>query len=178
MGRPIISDKAVGFTLLFAAAALLLFLFVSPSSCPQGKVEIVLSPEAEGEIVSLIRSAQQSIEIEMYVFTSEDIIRELGEAEERGVRVRVILEPRIDDSRQNRTFALLEALGCEVKWGSFSYKLTHSKFMIIDGKAALVGSINFSESALHSNREAAVLLEGESVLELASVFEEDWGKAG
>ena len=93
---------------------------------------------------SLIRSAKETIDVEIYVFTSEDIVRELADAQKRGVRVRVIMEPRVEDSRKGKVFSLLEASGIEVRWASFEYKLTHSKMIIVDGKTALVGSINLS----------------------------------
>lgn len=166
--------------LLILVAALLLYIAFLPASACAGcnaKVDFVFSPDAEGEVIAFIRSAQQAIDIEMYVFTSDDIIRELGEAEMRGVRVRVIMEPRIEDSRKQKVFDTLIALGADARWASFSYKLTHSKFVIVDGKRALVGSINFSKSALTLNREAAVEVEGEKVKEIVSVFEEDWEKA-
>ena len=105
------------------------------------------------------------------------VARELGDAVKRGVRVRVIMEPRVTDSRKQKMFDTLSALGCEVRWASFSYKLTHSKFIVVDGKRALVGSINFSESALNYNREAAVEIDGEKVKEIADAFETDWGMA-
>jgi len=88
------------------------------------------------------------------------------------------VEPRVDDDRKTKTFAILQELGIETKWASFGYKLTHAKFIIVDGRKALVGSINLSESALTKNREAAVLIESESVKDLVSLFEEDWQKAG
>ena len=165
--------------LMLLAAALLAYAALSSLPCAgcNAKVQLVFSPDAQGEVVSLIRSAQKTIDIEMYVFTSEDMVRELADAEKRGVEVRVILEPRIEDSRKERIFALLEGVGAEVRWASFSYKLTHSKFVIVDGKKALVGSINFSASALSANREAAVELEGEKVAELSGAFEYDWAIA-
>ena len=49
--------------------------------------------------------------------------------------------------------------------------------MIVDGKKALVGSINFSKSALTLNREAAVTVEGDKVKEIVEVYETDWQKA-
>ncbi len=91
--------------------------------------------------------------------------------------MRVIMEPRVEDDRKSRVFALLSELGADVRWASFSYKLTHSKFIIVDGKRALIGSINLSQSALNSNREADVLVEGEKVKELVAAFEEDWDMA-
>lgn len=72
----------------------------------------------------------------------------------------------------------MEASGIEVRWASFEYKLTHSKMIIVDGKTALVGSINLSESALNSNREVAILVQGDEVQKLLLLFEEDWEKAG
>lgn len=181
MGMEIRDAKwALLFLSLFALVALLGAYALNPPPCAgcNAKVSFVFSPDAEGEVVSFLRSAEKSIDIEMYVFTSEGIIRELADAERRGVRVRVILEPRIEDSRKERVFALLSESGVEARWASFSYKLTHSKFVIVDGRRALVGSINFSQSALNLNREAAVAMEGEKVAELSAVFEEDWEKAG
>jgi len=171
-------DISIVLLLLLASFLIFYIAFLQPASCPgcNAKVAFLFSPEAEGDVVSFIRSARESIDIEMYVFTSEDVARELSEAVKRGVRVRVIMEPRVEDSRKQRMFAILSALDVEVRWASFEYKLTHSKFIIADGKRALVGSINFSESALNYNRETAVEVEGESVRELADVFDEDWEK--
>ena len=87
------------------------------------------------------------------------------------------MEPRVTDSRKEKVFATLQGLGVQVRWASLEYKLTHSKFVIVDGKKALVGSINFSKSALNYNRETAIEVEGEKISEIVSVFEEDWAKA-
>ncbi|MCX8175344.1 MAG: phospholipase D-like domain-containing protein [Candidatus Micrarchaeota archaeon] len=181
MGQKDCKKERIAIALLILiAAALALYILLAPSAPCAGCnaiVSFVFSPKSEGRILSLIGSASRTIDIEMYVLTSNDVISALSDAQKRGVRVRVIMEPRIEDSRKQRVFEQLRALGIEVRWASLSYKLTHSKFMIIDGKKALVGSINFSESALNSNREAAVIVEGEKVRELAAVFEEDWQKA-
>jgi len=173
-------SAAIVALLLFCGLLLGYLAFASAQPCAgcNAKAEFVFSPGAEDEVIALIRSAQKTIDIEMYVFTSEDIMRELSEAKNRGVQVRVIMEPRVDDDRKTKTFAILQELGIETKWASFGYKLTHAKFIIVDGRKALVGSINLSESALTKNREAAVLIESESVKDLVSLFEEDWQKAG
>ncbi|VVB98824.1 Cardiolipin synthase [uncultured archaeon] len=166
--------------LLIIVAALLLYIAFTPtSSCPgcNAIVSFVFSPNAQPEVISFINSAKESVDIEMYVFTSDDVIKALSDAEKRGVKVRVIMEPRVDDSRKQKVFDTLSALGIEMRWASMSYKLTHSKFVIVDGKKALVGSINFSKSALNDNREAAVEVEGAKVSEIVAVFEEDWQKA-
>lgn len=171
-------SAAIVVLLLLAACLLAYIVFFSPpcSGC-NAKVSFVFSPGAEGEVVSFIRSAQKTIDIEMYVFTSESVLRELADAEKRGVQVRVILEPRVEDSRKERVFATLQGIGADARWASMEFKLTHSKFAIVDGKRALVGSINFSQSALTANREAAAEIEGEGVKELSAIFESDWQKA-
>ena len=173
-------DIALMVLLLLVAALLFYVAFLPPAACAgcNAKISLLFSPGAEGEVVSFIRSAKESVDVEMYVFTSNVVAREIGDAVKRGVRVRVILEPRVEDSRKQAMFNTLAALGADVRWASFGYKLTHSKFVVVDGKRALLGSIIFSESALNYNREADVEVEGEKVKELASAFEGDWQKAG
>jgi len=172
-------ETAIALLLLLVAILLFYIALLPPAACAgcNAIVSFVFSPAAEGEVVSFIRSAHESIDIEMYVFTSDVIARELGEAVKRGVTVRVIMEPRVEDSRKQKMFDTLSALGVEMRWASFEYKLTHSKFIVVDGKRALVGSINFSQSALNYNRETAVEVEGEKVKEIAAAFETDWAKA-
>ena len=47
--------------------------------------------------------------------------------------------------------------------------------MLIDGKTLLVGSINFSNNALNTNREAGVIIQNQNVIEdFKNVFEQDW----
>ncbi|MFA6908135.1 MAG: phospholipase D-like domain-containing protein [Candidatus Micrarchaeia archaeon] len=172
-------DFAICLLLILTAALIFYIALLPPAACAgcNAKVALVFSPGAEGEVVSFIRSARESIDIEMYVFTSDAVARELGDAVKRGARVRVIMEPRVEDSRKQRMFDTLLALGVEARWASFSYKLTHSKFIVVDGKRALIGSINFSASALNYNRETAVEIDGEKVKEVAAAFEADWGMA-
>jgi phosphatidylserine/phosphatidylglycerophosphate/cardiolipin synthase-like enzyme len=148
-----------------------------PCAGCNAKVSFVFSPQAEDDVVLFLSSAKKTIDIEMYTFTSDAALRAIGDAIKRGVQVRIILEPRVDDSRQKKTFDTLLALGAKARWASIGYRLTHSKFVLVDGKKALVGSINFSKNALNYNREAGVLVEGEIVKDLSAIFEEDWAEA-
>ena len=172
-------QTAIAVLLLLVGVLLGYIALLPPAACAgcNAKVEFVFSPGAESQVVAFIHSAKETVDIEMYTFSSDVIMREIGEAEKRGVTVRVIMEPRVEDSRKQGVFNTLSALGAEVRWASLTYKLTHSKFVIVDGKKALMGSINFSKSALNDNREADVEIESAKVGELAAVFEEDWQKA-
>ncbi len=180
MAKKLAAEQIAIVILLVSVAALIAYIAFLPASPCAGcnaKVEFVFSPNAEPDVISFISSAQKTIDVEMYVLTSDDIIRALSAAQKRGVKVRVIMEPRVDDSRRQKVFDELNALGMEARWASLSYKLTHAKFVIVDGKKALLGSINFSMSALTLNREADVAVEGGKVSEIISVFETDWQKA-
>ena len=172
-------DYAIVLLLIIAAALLLYIAFLPSPPCAgcNAKIAFVFSPNAQPDVIAFIRSAEKTIDIEIYTFTSDDIIKELSDAQKRGVQVRVIMEPRVEDTRKQKVFDELSALGIDVRWASLEYKLTHSKFVIVDGKKALVGSINFSMSALTLNREAALEVEGAKVSEIIAVFETDWKKA-
>jgi phosphatidylserine/phosphatidylglycerophosphate/cardiolipin synthase-like enzyme len=164
----------LGFLICCILFGSLYFLFFQPSSICTNYLTPLFSPNSESEIISLIRGAEKSIDIEMYVFSNSRLRDELSYAAERGISVRVILESRLDGGQNEKMTDFLLSHGVFVRWASLSYKLTHSKFMIIDGKKVLVGSINFSDSATTKNREAAVIFEGPKVAEFVSVFEDDW----
>ena len=174
------SEQSAIIILLLLVAALVAYIAFLPSPPCAGcnaKISFVFSPHAQPDVISFIASAQKSIDVEMYILTSDDIIKALSDAKKRGVQVRVIMEPRVDDSRKQKVFDELNALGIETRWATLEYKLTHAKFVIVDGKKALLGSINFSMSALTLNREADVTVEGDKISEIISIFETDWQKA-
>ncbi|MEM3400341.1 MAG: phospholipase D-like domain-containing protein [Candidatus Micrarchaeia archaeon] len=145
--------------------------------CSGCVIEKVLSPGSEGTILGMIDRAESSIDVEVYTFTYQKIADALIRAHKRGVRVRVILEPTVDSAAQNSIFEYLRENGVEVVWASRKFSKTHSKLVIVDGKKALVGSINLSWHAVNENREVAVMIENcELVKEFQDVFNEDWEK--
>ena len=138
----------------------------------------VFSPNGGYEIIELIDSAEKSIDIEMYVFTSRDIVEALERAKSRGVQVRIIIERSTISGSNKEIFNELAAKGFIVKYASKEFQLTHSKFMIVDGKAVFVGSHNFSNSALYKNREASVIIyNDETAREFQETFNYDWNLA-
>ena len=162
--------------LLGTAFGLIIFFLISSFLFPVIATP-VFSPGAEQEIISLIDTADSSLDVEIYVFSSQDVMDALIDAKNRGVNVRVIMEKRTMSNTNQETFDYLRNNGVEVRWASTAYKLTHSKFIIVDGKKVFVGSHNFSNSALNYNREASVIITGEAVEEFIRVFEQDWSIA-
>ena len=166
-------DFALGFASATAILLILGFLLL-----PAYNAEIITSPNAEPEFISLINGARESILIENYIITSDEVIDALANASARGVDVRIILEKRVSGGTNMEAHDALSAAGIQVQWAPFSFKLVHSKLLIIDGQIAVVGSHNLSNSALTGNREISVLLQGSIVSELVKLFERDWESPG
>ena len=171
------NKKLVLIFLLGIVIGVIAFALLSQTLAPVS-IQTIFSPENGDEIISFIDSAKQSLDIEMYVFTSDKILQALKRASDRGVQVRIILEKRVINSDNQKNYNELKVYGVNVKWASQEYALTHAKFMILDGKTMLVGSHNFSENAMYKNREASVIIQSANVVDdFRKVFEEDWIKA-
>ena len=130
-------------------------------------------------VQNIIRGAKKSIYTEMYVLSSEDIINDLIDAKERGVDVRVILDPHnayTGWSPNGKTFDTLKKAGVDVRW----YKVEptqrmHAKWTVVDGEETLIGSGNWSHKGFNTNRELGADIKDE---ETANVFRDqfryDW----
>ncbi|VVC03044.1 Cardiolipin synthase B [Candidatus Bilamarchaeum dharawalense] len=152
-----------------------LFCFILLNFIVTPQINIIFSPEDGHEIIDLIDSAQESIDIEMYVFTSRDAIEALERAKNRGVDIRIIIERNVISGQNAEAYNELNAKGIQTRYASRVYELTHSKIIIIDGKKVLVGSHNLSNSALYKNREASVvLIDVPSVKIFIENYEKDW----
>lgn len=138
-------------------------------------VSTLFSPGAQEEFAGHLSSAQSTVDVMLYQFSNPLLEETLAKARARGVRIRVLLEPRVDS---NYAMArLLAEDGIEVRWASKEYTNTHAKTAVIDGKNVVVGSTNWSVQAMRSNREAGVVVDSVGLAgEFERVFEEDWGK--
>jgi len=143
---------------------------------PAQSVYAVISPPAESQVLAFIASANNSLDVMLYQFSHSPFKTALVQAVARGVRVRLILEPKVDSNLATAEF--LNARGVEVRWASQEFANTHAKTAVADGFCALVGSINWSRHAALLNREIAlVACNFPAVQEIQRVFEQDWGKA-
>ncbi len=169
---------AAGFALaVLVFAGLYATGFFIPAYQAQAITEPVFSPGSEPEIISLIDSSRNSLDVEMYTFSNMRIADAIVAAAGRGVPCRVILEARVDGDSNLKMAGYLSAHGVQVRFASGKYALTHSKMMIIDGREVLVGSINFSNNAVLRNREAAAVLQGAITNDYEAVFSQDWQDA-
>jgi phosphatidylserine/phosphatidylglycerophosphate/cardiolipin synthase-like enzyme len=126
----------------------------------------------------LIGSAHGRVMVEMYELGRPDILRELGDATDRGVSVRVVTDPTVAASR--RSAAILDSLGVPERVYPVDdgrHQIDHVKLLIVDGEAA-VGGMNWGA---HSDRNHDYVLETHVTLDvdrLARIFEQDWSLAG
>jgi len=122
-----------------------------------------------------IRDARTQIVMAFFLFKTsghptsypEIILRELGDAARRGVRVLVVLEQDERSgstvNRDNRNASeRLKKAGVEVFFDS-PKRTTHTKIAVIDGRYTFIGSHNMTQSALKHNNELSVLIDSPAV---------------
>jgi cardiolipin synthase len=93
-------------------------------------VQVYVEPDAgEHPITDAINAAQKSIWLEIYILTDRNVIRALEEAVNRGVDVRVMLEPHPfgGGGSPARTMDQLRAAGAKVQESNPGFALTHEK---------------------------------------------------
>lgn len=134
---------------------------------------IVTSPDNSRDVVTaLITSATTSIEIYAEVIRDRLVRDQLIAASRDGVLVRILVptSPSDDDLLIYRE---LESSGIQVKL--LADKYSHAKAIIVDGKVALIGSQNLTQTSLTENREVGIVLDDfANVDRLLAWFELDW----
>ncbi|MEM3047173.1 MAG: phospholipase D-like domain-containing protein, partial [Candidatus Bathyarchaeia archaeon] len=85
------------------------------------------------------------------------LLQSLVEAKSRGLDVRVLVDEETNSSYR-QTITYLCENGVPVKLDRSSGVTTHTKIVIIDGRYLIVGSHNWTESALNRNHEYSTLL--------------------
>ncbi len=119
-----------------------------------------------------IDSAQKSIHVAAYSFTSKPIATALLNASKRGVTVKVIADQKSNLGRYSAVTYLANN-GVDVKLDG-NYPIFHHKFMVIDGTSLETGSFNFSAAAANKNAENVLLLL--NVPQLAQTYDKEWQK--
>ncbi len=121
-------------------------------------------------IVAAIDNAKSEILVQAYSFQAKPLVKALGRAHTRGVKVRVILD-RGDERQSDRAGSRLiaERILPQVDTGVAS---AHNKVMIIDGDNVITGSFNFTEAAQKKNAENVLLIKGHP--DVAAAYRKNW----
>ena len=143
--------------------------------------EVFFSPNGgiRDQIIRRINTTKSTIDVAVYSFTSGEIAQALVDAEKRGVQVRFIIDTE-QATNKNAEDKYLGKNGIPIKHLSgIGRGIMHDKFAVFDGKEALAGSYNWTESAEHYNHENALFTEEEKVVKgFEQEFEKLWKEGG
>lgn len=150
------------------------------------QLQLFIEPQAGVRpITDAIRSARHAIWIEMYILTDTSVIEALENAANRGVDVRVLLEPHpveFSPVSVQETMDKLKAANIKVNPTNPAFQLTHAKMMLIDGSTLFLITANFSKAALGGSKDGAnreYLLEdteNQDIQEIQDIFTADWNR--
>jgi len=126
-----------------------------------------------------IKKAEKSIKMEAFALADKTTIQNLIDAKERGVDVKVILDPNVPIAFVNaKTSKILKKAGISVKWRKVNVdtrEKLHAKLAVFDDKSTILGSCNFSKKGLEVNHEADVEVISNSVGNaFANMFDRHW----
>ena len=163
-----------------------IFVFSSSSSLALqiNDARLLLDKGYFSEINKIINGSNRSIRMIMFEASyyekfnkspSNQLIDALIKAKNRGVEVDVILDVRQKDDRVTirnlDTGKRLAAAGVNVILDT-EQVTTHNKLLVIDEKTVVIGSTNWTYSALTSNHESSIVLESRQIAaELLDYFE-------
>jgi phosphatidylserine/phosphatidylglycerophosphate/cardiolipin synthase-like enzyme len=137
--------------------------------------------------LELIGSAKKTLELEQFYIADqagevlEPVLAAVKDAAKRGVKTRFLVDKVMLKESEKSLPALKEA-GVDVRVIDFKKAgggVQHSKFFIVDGAEAFVGSQNFDWRSLKHIHELGLRLKSvKAAADLANIFEADWAFAG
>lgn len=138
----------------------------SPEGVPTIDVAFSPGPGCRDLVIRHIDSAEYTINVEAYAFTSRPIADALIRAIGRGRKVTMVVDSRYRDEPIVRE---LDAGGAEVRYDDH-HGIAHSKVIIVDGARVQIGSFNYSASGVR-NRENCIIIRDPAV---AYIYEVEW----
>ena len=144
---------------------------VAQAADPPDAAQVYFSPNGgcTAAVVREIDAARESIEVQAYSFTSAPIASALAQANERGVRVQVILDKSNRTARYSGADYLVHH-GIPTRIDA-AHAIAHNKVLIIDDRVVLTGSFNFTSAAEKHNAENLLVLHDP---ELAAEYLRNW----
>ena len=140
-------------------------------------VEVYFSPDdgVLDQIISLVRGAQDSIDILAFSLTSDDLADALLDQSSQGVDVSAVFDAEQVDSNIGGKYEVLLDAGLDVRRDTLD-GLMHHKVIVVDNQVVLFGSYNFSNNAEYKNDENVVIvydadLAGEFTREFEQIYE-------
>src|ERR1051326_468287 len=125
----------------------------------------------ESKIVELINQSHFTIHMALFRFTSRPLAQALKSAQNRGVRIRIVLDGHEGSARPPGEVRRLEGK-------NDGHGVMHHKFALFDEAQAVTGSFNWTPSAEYKNYENALLTDDPKVTRAyKKEFETLWARA-
>jgi len=138
---------------------------------------VTFPDDAHMDACRLIQSATASILFTIYDFSDPRIEDSLADAAARGVAVKVMVDPgeRLALTDSKGIIADLVRAGVTVRSTNPAYRITHAKYVVVDGTAAYISANNFTYADGKKNRAFAVItMDAKVVADLTTMFWADW----
>lgn len=178
-------------TRAFAALSLAVLFFVASlggcqparrEALPAGIVaaaqgdQILLEPDhGMDQIYALLRSPRTTLDMTMYELVDDTARQILADDAARGVRVRVVLDQRLEKTHNQPAYDFLHDHGVQVVWADRRYAATHQKSFVVDRAAAVILSLNLTSRYYPNTRDFGVVTTDQNdVAAMESVFEADF----
>jgi phosphatidylserine/phosphatidylglycerophosphate/cardiolipin synthase-like enzyme len=127
----------------------------------------------EARMAALIDGAKSTLDVQMYLFTVDALANKLIAAKNRGVTVRVLLDPD-HEGNLNVTPALTSG-GVNWKKAPSLYTFSHAKYLIVDKAQVVIMSANFNVDAMRTERNYGIVdRDIEDIADVQSIFDADW----
>ena len=120
-------------------------------------------------ISNLISKAKESLYVQAYGITSNEIVDKLVAAHVRGVKVRVLLDKSNLSDKYSKMQQMIDS-GIDVSIDKVS-GIAHNKVIILDESKVITGSFNFTKSADTRNVENVIIVNDK---EVASKYLQNW----
>ncbi|MFW9958062.1 MAG: phosphatidylserine/phosphatidylglycerophosphate/cardiolipin synthase family protein [Candidatus Odinarchaeota archaeon] len=119
-------------------------------------VTTFVGPDYSNEtLTQFLRSAQESIYVEIYQFTSPGLLALIHEVynDNPSLDIKVMISERVVSEGEYNTYTMwnLTQLGIPVRWTSDTFTFSHQKFVIIDNKTTIVQAGNWARPSVPLN---------------------------
>jgi cardiolipin synthase len=136
---------------------------------------VVQPDDGVDPVLGLLADATESLRVKQFTLSEPRLVQDLIDAHRRGVSVRVMLNPHWSsgDRPNDAVFRRLQQAGFRVH--RQKHLKLYAKFILGDGKRALLGSMNIDRSAFDLRRELGISVDGEPIIErLSHIFSHEW----
>jgi phosphatidylserine/phosphatidylglycerophosphate/cardiolipin synthase-like enzyme len=152
--------------------------FEDAAACSSDDVRFTPGSGGRTLLRDQIRAAEHSVDVLMHHLLFDDLVRDLAQAAERGVLVRIVLNAADQESTQGKNWNRLRAAGGQIRYkqtNAAEFQIMHHKLAIFDDAVLVNGSGNWSGNAFFNNYENYVRYREFEVVEpFVDLFDRLW----